>query len=135
MDEIAQIDCKLCLPPGAEMILRMLSVFVPRSELEIYLEHLRIKTIPAYEASPGLISVVLVRREFAEYVEVATISTWQSDDAMARFLGNAVLLDPSQPVSSMVEWDAHIYEMVEARCGKQPNVRCDPYPEFKDGAD
>ena len=117
------------------MILRMLSVFVPRSELEMYLEHLRIKTIPAYEASPGLISVVLVRRQFAEYVEVATISTWQSEEAMARFLGHAVLLDPSPPMISMVEWDAHIYEMVEARCGEHPNVPRDPCPEFKDGAD
>ncbi len=117
------------------MILRMVSVFVPRSELEMYLEHLRIKIIPAYEASPGLISVVLVRRQFAEYVEVATISTWQSEEAMARFVGHAVLPDPSQPVSSMVEWAAHVYEMVEARCGKQPNLRSALYPEYKDGAD
>jgi heme-degrading monooxygenase HmoA len=117
------------------MILRMLSAFVPRSELEMYLEHLRIKTIPAYEAAAGLISVALVRRQFVEYVEVATISTWQSEEAMTRFLGLAAPIDPSQPVRSLIEWEAHIYEMVVARYRIQSDERHNPCPECKEGAD
>jgi hypothetical protein len=114
------------------MIFRMLSTFVPRSELEMYLEHLRIKTIPAYEAAAGLISVALVQRQFAEYVEVATISTWQSEETMTRFLGQAAPIDPSQPVRSLIEWQAHIYEMVVARNGMQPDERHNPCPECRD---
>lgn len=114
------------------MILRMLSAFVPRSELEMYLEHLRIKTIPACEAAAGLISVALVRRQFVEYVEVSTISTWQSEETMTRFLGQAAPIDPSQPVRLLVEWEAHIYEMVVARDGMQSDGRHNPCPECRD---
>ena len=117
------------------MILRMLSAFVPRSELEMYLEHLRIKTIPAYEAAAGLISVALVRRHFVEYVEVATISTWESEETMTRFLGEAAPIDPLQPLPSLLEWEAHIYQMVVARNRMQSDERSNPCPECRNGTD
>jgi len=67
-------------------------MIVPAHTLSRYLEHLEQFLIPRYEAASGLISVFLLQRPFVAYVELVTLSMWQSDEDMTRFLESRACL-------------------------------------------
>ncbi len=62
-----------------------LVAIVPETQVGIYLEHVGSNVKLAYE-TVGLIAVSLSRRQVLGYVEFLTLSIWQSDEALKRFL-------------------------------------------------
>ena len=109
------------------MIVRISSAAVPESGLTAYLDYVQKVEIPAYEAADGLVSVTLVRRNLGGYVEVLTLSIWQSEDALRRF-GL-----PNQDVRKEydgVAFGVRDYETVLVRQGPSPEIR-DIQPNLK----
>lgn len=56
-----------------------------QSHTEPYLKRLLEAVIPAYEAAPGLLTVAVLRRSLVGYEEIATVTTWESEEHMQRF--------------------------------------------------
>ena len=67
------------------VIVNISSVIVHQSHSARYLEHMRCSVLPCYEAAKGLVSVYLSQREMVAYLEVLTVSIWQSEDALCHF--------------------------------------------------
>lgn len=99
------------------MIVRISSAFVPVSEFTSYLEYLHGSEIPSYEAAPGLISVWLLQRSLAAYVELMTISSWQSEEAMKLFVETQLPGDRAKN-EYVIQFEAHTYQTVPNRDGK-----------------
>ena len=68
------------------MIVRISSVVVAESNLNLYLEYAQKSEIPKYETAASLVSFCLLQRPFVAYAELLTISVWHSEQALARFL-------------------------------------------------
>lgn len=66
-------------------MVRIASVFVMQSHARSYLKHLLEDVIPAYQTAPGLLTVVVLRRPLVGYEEIATVTTWQSEEHMQKF--------------------------------------------------
>ena len=100
------------------MIMRVSSAIVSETQVGTYLDYVGTSVMPAYEAAVGLISVSISRRQVVAYVEFLTLSIWQSDEALKRFL-------EGQPAATGVTSDRGIiyvepraYELVVSREGK-----------------
>lgn len=100
------------------MIVRVSSAIVSETQVGIYLEYVGSSVMPAYETAVGLISVSLSRRQVVGYVEFLTLSIWQSDEALKRFV-------EAQPSATGVRSDGGViyvepraYELVVSREGK-----------------
>lgn len=100
------------------MIVRISSAIVPSSEIDAYLEHLRTKAIPIYEAAVGLRWVAFLQRPVVAYVEVMTLSVWNSEQAMARFLEGKLFKDKPASHTGVIEMDPHAYELTASAEGR-----------------
>jgi heme-degrading monooxygenase HmoA len=68
------------------VIVRISSIAIPRAELSGYFEHVRREVVPRYEGAAGLDSIHVLQRELVAYVEVTTLSLWDSEEALKVFL-------------------------------------------------
>jgi len=57
-----------------------------RPNLNAYFEHAQTHEIADYESAAGLVSVWLLSRPFVAYVEVMTVSVWESEQALHQFI-------------------------------------------------
>jgi heme-degrading monooxygenase HmoA len=55
-----------------------------------YLDYAHNGIIPAYESAAGLISVAVFQRPVVGYVELLTLTMWQSEQALTRFLEDSL---------------------------------------------
>jgi heme-degrading monooxygenase HmoA len=68
------------------MIVRISSNVVPEASLDLYLEYFRKNEIPNYGAAAGLASFYVLQRSVVAYVELLSISFWESEQVLTRFL-------------------------------------------------
>jgi len=99
------------------VIVRLSSTAVPISELNAYTEHVQGTEIARYENAPGLASVWVLQRPFVAYVELLTISLWESEQALASFVETEPPTDRTKPPYGAVRLDARQYEFVLFREG------------------
>ena len=91
-------------------------MIVPAPSLSRCLKHIEQFVIPRYEAAPGLISIWLMQRPFVAYVELATLSMWQSEQDMTRFLESQAM--PFCPGDGVIQLEPHAFEIVLSHPGK-----------------
>ena len=94
------------------MIVQISSVVVPQSNLNDYLDHVRHNEILSYAAAPGLVSVSLLQRSFVAYVEVMTVSSWRSLEAMQKFAENLRFCANARVEYDSIQLDPRAYEVV-----------------------
>ena len=70
------------------VIVLITSIAIPADRVTEYLEHVERHLIPHYEAARGLDSVWLLQRPFVAYIEVTTMSMWNSEEALTNFFEN-----------------------------------------------
>jgi hypothetical protein len=99
------------------MIVRLSSTVVRVPELNVYTEYVQSAEIARYESTPGLVSVSVLQRPFVGYVELLTVSLWESAQALALFAEEPPRDEVKSP-SSVVRLQAHTYELVLFRKGK-----------------
>ena len=80
-----------------------------------YLSHVYGTTIPAYAATTGLISVSLFRRPAVGYVELLTLTMWQSEQALTRFLESCPAINGLSSDNGVIHMEPHVYELVASR--------------------
>lgn len=85
--------------------------------LDRYLGHVHTSTIPAYEAAAGLISVSVFQRLVVGYVELLTITMWQSERALTRFLEGRPTTNNDRSDYGVIHMEPHVYELVASRQG------------------
>jgi heme-degrading monooxygenase HmoA len=102
---------------------RLSSTVVAVSELNLYTEHVQRTEITRYEKAPGLISVWVLQRPFVAYVELLTISLWESEQAIALFATTEPPGDQVKSHCSALRLDARAYELVLFREGKARGER------------
>jgi heme-degrading monooxygenase HmoA len=107
---------------SAYVIVRISSAIVPSSEFNAYLEHLRSKAVPIYEAAVGLRWVALLQRPVAGYVEVMTLSVWKSEQAMERFIEGKLSKDNPASHAGVIQLDPHAYDLIESAEGRLQDV-------------
>lgn len=98
--------------------MRISSAAVPQSALSPYLEYVRSTEIPRYEAATGLMSVSLLQRPFGAYVELLTLSIWQSEQALTRFVEKQPPADGVESEYGVIQFEPRTYESVVSRDGK-----------------
>ncbi len=99
------------------MIARISSAIVPHSTFDRYLDQVHTSTIPVYEAAPGLISVSVFQRLVVGYVELLTITMWQSEQALTRFLEDSLATNNDRNDYGVIHMEPHVYELVVSRQG------------------
>ena len=97
------------------MILRISSIAIPRPGVDDYLDHVERDVIPRYEAAQGLEWVSILQRVVVAYVEVITISAWQSEDAVTHFFQHW----PAEAKHEYagIEFEPHNYTLLMSRQG------------------
>jgi heme-degrading monooxygenase HmoA len=70
------------------VIVRITSIAVPEPVLNAYLEQVQSQVMVDYERAAGLVSVWVTRRPFVAYVELMTVSLWESEWALNSFVKN-----------------------------------------------
>jgi heme-degrading monooxygenase HmoA len=81
-----------------------------QSHAEAYLKRLLEAVIPEYQAAPGLSALRVLRRSLVGYEEIATVTTWQSEEHMQKFCEPS---PPSSPSSVSIQREPpHVYEIV-----------------------
>ncbi len=100
------------------MIVRISSAFVPLYNFTSYLEYVQGSEVPSYEAATGLISVSLLQRSLVTYVELMTISSWRSEEAMKPFVEKQLSADRAKNEYGIIQFEAHTYELALYRDGK-----------------
>jgi len=101
------------------MITRISSALVPQSQFGKYLEYVEKSVVPAYEVAAGLISVCLLRRTVVGYIELLTLSLWQSDEALTAFLESQPGPIGLRSDYGAIHMEPHAYEQVVCRDGKR----------------
>ena len=66
-----------------------------QSHVKTHLKRLLEGVIPAYQAAPGLSALKVLRRSLVGYDEIATVTTWQSEEHMQRFFESSPLSNQS----------------------------------------
>jgi hypothetical protein len=66
-----------------------------QSHVEAHLKRMLEGVIPAYQAAPGLSTLMVLRRSLVGYEEITTVTTWQSEEHMQRFFESSPLTTPS----------------------------------------
>lgn len=84
---------------------------------DTYLDHVCATAMPIYEATTGLISVLLFRRPAVGYVELLTLTMWQSEQALTRFLESSPATNGLRGDKGVIHMDPHVYELVASRQG------------------
>jgi len=84
-----------------------------------YLDHVHTSAIPAYEAAAGLISVSVFQRLVVGYVELLTLTMWQSEQALTRFLEGRPPTNNDRSDYGVIHMEPHVYELVSSRQGTQ----------------
>lgn len=74
----------------------------------IYLNDLSEHVLPLYRVAEGLQSVSVLQRKLVAYGEIVTLSAWESDQAMSKFLRARL---PTPP-GIVIRRDALIFEVV-----------------------
>lgn len=99
--------------PGAcsSVIVHVSSIIVPQSRATTFLEYVRAAIVPRYGGATGLVSVCFARREFVAYLEILTISTWESEGALTNFGRETVSPDMTQEYG-LVVLEPHVYEIL-----------------------
>lgn len=97
--------------------MRISSAIVPESTFGTYLSHVYATTIPAYEATKGLISVSVFRRSAVGYVELLTLTIWQSEQALTKFLESCPDINGDSSDNGVIHMEPHVYELVASRQG------------------
>lgn len=90
---------------------------VPCSILQTYLHHVHTSRIPAYRAAPGLVSVSVCQRPVASYVELLTLTLWQSEQALSKFLEGDLAAAKDRNEHDVIQMEPHVYEVLETRQG------------------
>jgi hypothetical protein len=96
----------------AHVIVRISSTIVSESELGSYLAYLESGMIPRYEAAAGMLRMYLAKRGFVAYAEVLTVSLWQSQEALDRFVGNQSPIENDNREYNVVEVEPRSFEVV-----------------------
>lgn len=100
------------------MIVHISSIAIPDTTVNDYLEYVHRNLIPRYEAALGLASVHLLQRQLLAYVEVITISVWDSDAALKNFFRDCPV-DDVQNQSAGIEFEPRTYVLLTSRQGQQ----------------
>jgi heme-degrading monooxygenase HmoA len=100
------------------VIAHIASAVVPESRLNVYEEQLRESEAPAYAGAPGLISVRWLHRRFVAYVELMTISTWQTEEALKLFLDSQPTLEDIRKNQGVIQLERRTYEIFMSLKGK-----------------
>jgi hypothetical protein len=103
----------LCASPCIRhLIVRISSSAVPENKVASYLEYMQGTEVPHYEAAAGLTSFSLLQRPFVAYVEVMTISLWQSQQFLTRFLEDRSA-EPPVPIDyGAIQFEARNYTVL-----------------------
>lgn len=99
------------------MIVRISSAIVPHSMFDRYLSYVQTSTMPVYEAAAGLISVSVFQRFVVGYVELLTLTTWQSEQALTRFLDASPATNNDRSNYGVIPMEPHVYELLVSRQG------------------
>lgn len=100
------------------MIVRISSIAIPSTKVTDYLEHVRRYWIPRYNRAAGLESLSLLQRELIAYVEVITITVWDSEDALNRFFQDWPL-DDTKCEYAGIEFEPATYSLLMFRRNPQ----------------
>ena len=100
------------------MIVRICSALVLQTEASSYLEYVQSYEIPRYEVANGLIGVSVLQKPFIAYVELMTVSVWQSEEALKRFVGEQLPADRAEAGGGAIQLSESIYKVVLSRPGK-----------------
>jgi heme-degrading monooxygenase HmoA len=103
---------------ATQVIVRISSAVVPESMASSYLEYVQRCEIPCYEVASGLIGVSVLQKPFVAYVELMTVSVWQSEEALKRFVRDQLPADRTEAGGGAIELSERIYEVVLSRPGK-----------------
>lgn len=103
---------------ATQVIVRISSAVVPESMASSYLEYVQRCEIPCYEVASGLIGVSVLQKPFVAYVELMTVSVWQSEEALERFVRDQLPADHTEASGGAIELSERIYEVVLSRPGK-----------------
>jgi heme-degrading monooxygenase HmoA len=98
-----------------DMIIHISSVIVPVSEFQARLHQALQNLLPNYEIAAGLLSVSLSHRSVVAYVELLTISNWESEESLRRFLETCPQQVESSTNDGMIYTEPHTYEIVAFR--------------------
>jgi len=93
------------------VIVQISSIAVAKAKTGEYLERLQRDAIPAYEAALGIVSIQLLRRSLVAYDELLTLSVWESEEALTRFLERPPLTDAPSDLRG-IESEPRIYQLV-----------------------
>jgi hypothetical protein len=98
------------------VIIHTSSVVVPQTDSAAYLEHVRCILLPTYETAEGLFSVCVSKRELVAYIEVLTISSWQSEEALLRFIQTNARVAEKTP--GFISQEPHSFELLYSLPGR-----------------
>jgi heme-degrading monooxygenase HmoA len=101
------------------VIVRISSIAIPKAELSNYCEHVR-RELPQYEGAAGLDSIHVLQREFVAYVEITTLSLWDSEEALRAFLEAPPVEDTPRNFMG-IEFEARTYTVLVVRHKQEPN--------------
>jgi heme-degrading monooxygenase HmoA len=73
-----------------------------------------------YESSTGLISVSLFQGLVVGYVELLTLTMWQSEQALNRFLDDSPATNNDRSDYGVIHMEPHVYELVVSRQSTRP---------------
>jgi len=95
------------------VIVRISSVIVPQARLQPYLENVQSVEIPVYQAADGMVSVWLLVRTTVGYAELRTVSLWQTEAELERFLQKQLSPSPGYAEGVITlevrNYDLHFY--------------------------
>ena len=103
------------------MIVQIASTVVPEPNLNAYLDA-QTRELADYESAAGLVSVWLLRRQFVAYIEVMTVSLWESALALHQFTKSQVAEYRGGVDYGAVRMEARTYELATLREGKRRGV-------------
>jgi len=74
----------------------MSSEFVPQSDIDRYLAHLKAVVVSKYLEADGILAVTVLQRSLVAYDEITLMSTWASGEHLANFMASNPAVDPIQ---------------------------------------
>lgn len=98
------------------VIVRISTISIPASRISEYIVHVYRDLIPNFEVAEGLEWVWFLRRRLGTYVEVVTISVWQSEGALTRFFENWPFSEATKEYLG-IEFEPRIYTVWASRPG------------------
>jgi hypothetical protein len=99
---------------------------VPESKLNAYLKYVRRSETPKYEDAAGLISFCVLQRPFVAYVELLTISFWQSEQVLPRFLEGQSPADAEIGSCGAIQLETRNYTVLISGEGKPQAAEDEP---------